>query len=88
MPARFGVDQGDPPAPDDLNVVKRLCGMGFGRQQAVEALEKHDYHFEAALNLGRSRTKEETAINTRPSGENGHESYKNNYAPLIVWEVS
>ena len=51
MPARFGVgDQGDPPAPDDLNVVKRLCGMGFGRQQAVEALEKHDYHFEAALN--------------------------------------
>lgn len=51
IPGRFGVgDQTDPPAADDLGVVKRLCGMGFGRQQAVEALEKHDYNFDAALN--------------------------------------
>jgi hypothetical protein len=51
MPGRFEVgDQGDPPAADDLGVVKRLCGMGFGRQQAVEALEKHGYNFDAALN--------------------------------------
>ncbi len=32
--------------------------------------------------------KEETISNTQPSGGNGHESYNNNYAPLIVWEVS
>jgi len=51
MSSRFGAeDQGDPPAADDLDVVKRLCGMGFGRQQAVEALEKHGYKFDAALN--------------------------------------
>lgn len=51
MPTRYGVgDQEDPPAADDLSVVKQLCGMGFGRQQAVEALEKHGYNVQAALN--------------------------------------
>jgi epidermal growth factor receptor substrate 15 len=50
MPARLVGDRGDAPAPDDLDAVKQLCGMGFSRHQAVEALEKHDYNFNAALN--------------------------------------
>ena len=36
----------------------------------------------------RSRAKKETIIDTQPSVENGHEGYKNNYAPLIFREVS
>jgi len=39
----------NPPAADGLAAVKQLCGMGFGRKQAVEALEKHDYNFAEAL---------------------------------------
>jgi len=50
LPARLVGDRGDAPAPDDLDAVKQLHGMGFSRHQAVEALEKHDYNFTAALN--------------------------------------
>ena len=50
VPARLVGDRGDAPASDDLDAVKQLCGMGFNRHQAVEALEKHDYNFTAALN--------------------------------------
>jgi len=52
MPARARLvgDRGDTPVTDDLDAVKQLCGMGFSRHQAVEALEKHDYNFNAALN--------------------------------------
>ena len=41
---------GTPAAEDDVGPVKQLCGMGFTRHQAVEALEKHDYDVQRALN--------------------------------------
>ena len=50
IPARLVGDRGDTPGQDDLDAVKQLCGMGFSRHQAVQALEKHDYNFTAALN--------------------------------------
>jgi epidermal growth factor receptor substrate 15 len=39
-----------PAAEDDIDAVKQLCGMGFSRAQAVEALEKTDYDVPRALN--------------------------------------
>ncbi|EJT98522.1 hypothetical protein DACRYDRAFT_118778 [Dacryopinax primogenitus] len=39
-----------PALPDDVDAVKQLCGMGFTRSQAVEALEKYSYDVSKALN--------------------------------------
>jgi epidermal growth factor receptor substrate 15 len=39
-----------PPAEDDIDSVKQLCGMGFSRAQAVQSLEKNDYDVQKALN--------------------------------------
>ncbi|KAI0075486.1 hypothetical protein K474DRAFT_1709004 [Panus rudis PR-1116 ss-1] len=51
------VEEPTPPADDDIEAVKTLCGMGFSRTQAVSALEKHGYDVQRALNslLGGSR---------------------------------
>lgn len=38
-----------PALPDDAPPVRQLCGMGFSRQQAIAALEKHNYRVERAL---------------------------------------
>ena len=35
---------------DDVEGVKQLCGMGFSRTQAVNALESNGYDFQKALN--------------------------------------
>lgn len=35
---------------DDVEPVKQLCGMGFSRTQAIEALESHGYNVQRALN--------------------------------------
>jgi len=39
-----------PAVDDDVESVKQLCGMGFSRSQAVNALEVHGYDFQQALN--------------------------------------
>ncbi|KAI0320509.1 hypothetical protein OF83DRAFT_577050 [Amylostereum chailletii] len=39
-----------PAVDDDIEVVKQLCGMGFSRTQAVNALETNGYDFQRALN--------------------------------------
>jgi len=39
-----------PAVDDDVEPVKQLCGMGFSRTQAVEALEKYGYDVPRALN--------------------------------------
>ena len=39
-----------PAVQDDVDSVKQLCGMGFSRTQAVNALEKHGYDVQKALN--------------------------------------
>jgi epidermal growth factor receptor substrate 15 len=39
-----------PAVDDDVEPVKQLCGMGFSRSQAVNALEIHGYDFQKALN--------------------------------------
>lgn len=41
---------GTPAVEDDVQPVKQLCSMGFSRSQAVEALEKHGYDVQRALN--------------------------------------
>ncbi|KAL5511429.1 hypothetical protein ACEPAH_4645 [Sanghuangporus vaninii] len=41
---------GTPAVEDDVEPVKQLCSMGFSRTQAVEALEKHGYDVQRALN--------------------------------------
>ena len=41
---------GTPSVEDDVQPVKQLCSMGFSRSQAVEALEKHGYDVQRALN--------------------------------------
>jgi epidermal growth factor receptor substrate 15 len=43
-------EDGTPAAEDDVGPVKQLCGMGFSRKQAVDALEKNDYDVQRALN--------------------------------------
>ncbi|KZO99514.1 hypothetical protein CALVIDRAFT_534506 [Calocera viscosa TUFC12733] len=61
MPAVFHSELAPPPTqraegattpalPDDVDAVKQLCGMGFTRSQAVEALEKYGYDVSKALN--------------------------------------
>lgn len=37
--------------PDDLEDVKKLCGMGFDRDLVIAALEGEDYNFNKALNF-------------------------------------
>lgn len=44
------VEEPTPPADDDIEAVKTLCGMGFSRTQAVTALERHGYDVQRALN--------------------------------------
>ncbi|KAK7693150.1 hypothetical protein QCA50_002716 [Cerrena zonata] len=44
------VEEPTPPAEDDMEAVKTLCGMGFSRTQAVTALERHGYDVQRALN--------------------------------------
>lgn len=39
-----------PAVEDDVEAVKTLCGMGFSRTQAVNALEVHGYDVQKALN--------------------------------------
>ncbi|TDL27224.1 hypothetical protein BD410DRAFT_739994 [Rickenella mellea] len=39
-----------PAVEDDVEPVKQLCGMGFSRTQAVNALETHGYDVQKALN--------------------------------------
>ncbi|KAG9094342.1 hypothetical protein FRC06_010894 [Ceratobasidium sp. 370] len=39
-----------PAVDDDVEAVKTLCGMGFSRTQAVNALETHGYDVQKALN--------------------------------------
>lgn len=39
-----------PAVEDDVEPVKQLCSMGFSRTQAVEALERHSYDVQRALN--------------------------------------
>jgi epidermal growth factor receptor substrate 15 len=39
-----------PAVEDDVEAVKTLCGMGFSRTQAVNALETHGYDVQKALN--------------------------------------
>ncbi|KAL5490092.1 hypothetical protein ACEPAI_4925 [Sanghuangporus weigelae] len=41
---------GTPAVEDDVESVKQLCSMGFSRSQAIEALEKHGYDVQRALN--------------------------------------
>jgi epidermal growth factor receptor substrate 15 len=41
---------GTPAAEDDIDSVKQLCGMGFSRQQAVDALEANGYDLQRAIN--------------------------------------
>ncbi|KAL5532930.1 hypothetical protein ACEPAF_4704 [Sanghuangporus sanghuang] len=41
---------GTPAVEDDVEPVKQLCSMGFSRSQALEALEKHGYDVQRALN--------------------------------------
>lgn len=41
---------GAPGAEDDVEPVKQLSAMGFSRDQAVAALEAHDYDVQRALN--------------------------------------
>jgi epidermal growth factor receptor substrate 15 len=45
-PRRMSTFSGD----DDVQPVKQLTAMGFSRTQAVEALEKHGYDVQKALN--------------------------------------
>lgn len=45
--AKPGPDQ---PRPDDSEAVKQICGMGFPRQVAIDALEKDEWDMERALN--------------------------------------
>jgi epidermal growth factor receptor substrate 15 len=40
----------EPAFDDDVEVVKQLCGMGFGRSKVVSALEMHGYDVGKALN--------------------------------------
>ncbi|CAL1703981.1 unnamed protein product [Somion occarium] len=44
------IEEPTPPADDDIEAVKTLCGMGFSRTQAVTALERHGYDVQRALN--------------------------------------
>ncbi|KAF8754352.1 Eps15 homology domain [Rhizoctonia solani] len=45
-----GATSGTPAVEDDVEAVKTLCGMGFTRSQAVNALETHGYDVQRALN--------------------------------------
>jgi epidermal growth factor receptor substrate 15 len=45
-----GAGSGTPAVEDDVEAVKTLCGMGFTRSQAVNALETHGYDVQKALN--------------------------------------
>ncbi|CAE6514784.1 unnamed protein product [Rhizoctonia solani] len=45
-----GATSGTPAVDDDVEAVKTLCGMGFSRTQAVNALETHGYDVQRALN--------------------------------------
>ncbi|CAE6423113.1 unnamed protein product [Rhizoctonia solani] len=45
-----GAATGTPAVDDDVEAVKTLCGMGFSRTQAVNALETHGYDVQRALN--------------------------------------
>ncbi|KAH7342042.1 hypothetical protein B0J17DRAFT_715181 [Rhizoctonia solani] len=45
-----GATTGTPAVDDDVEAVKTLCGMGFSRTQAVNALETHGYDVQRALN--------------------------------------